>query len=136
MNRQHQHGFSLLEMIVVLVILGLAMGLVLARGPLHSPRLDAQVAARDLASALRVARGRAIAEDRPVAVALAGRVYQIEGSAARSVPSDVTLTGNEAIRFAPDGSSSGGVIVVQAAASRVAVLVDWLTGRVHTQEQP
>lgn len=136
MNPRREAGFSLLEMIVVLVILGLAVGLVLARGPMHSTRLDAQVAVRDLVGTLRLARGRAIAEDRPVTVALSANLYQIEGSAAQRVPSDVTLTGNAAIRFAPDGSSSGGVITVQAAALRIAVLVDWLTGRVRTREQP
>ncbi len=131
-----QAGFSLLEMVVVLAILGLALRLVLMRGPMHSPRLDAQVAARDLVGALRVARGRAIAENRPVTMAFAGNLYRIAGSAAQPVPHDVTLTGNGAISFAPDGSSSGGVVVVQAAASRIAVLVDWLTGRVRTRQQP
>lgn len=136
MNGHRQEGFSMLEMIVVLAILGLALSLVLMRGPMRSPRLDAQAAARDLAGTLRVARGRAIAENRPVTVAFADNLYRIDGSSVRRVPYDVMLTGNGAIRFAPDGSSSGGVVMVQAAASRIAVLVDWLTGRVQTQQQP
>jgi general secretion pathway protein H len=123
-------------MIVVLVILGLALDLVLMRGPTHSARLDAQAAARDLAGTLRMARGRAIAENRPVTVAFAGNLYRIDGSMARGMPYDVTLTGNAAISFAPDGSSSGGAVTVQAATSRIAVLVNWLTGRVQTQQQP
>jgi general secretion pathway protein H len=35
-----------------------------------------------------------------------------------------------AITFAPDGSSSGGRVVLRAGANAVTVLVDWLTGRV------
>jgi general secretion pathway protein H len=133
LNQRAQTGFTLLEMIVVLAILGLALGLVISRGPMHSARLDADVAARELTAALRLARGRAIAEDRPVAVALAANSYLVDGSAVHRVPVDVTLAGNAAIRFAPDGSSSGGTIVVQAAASRVTIGVDWLTGRVGAQ---
>jgi hypothetical protein len=35
-----------------------------------------------------------------------------------------------AITFAPDGSSSGGRVVLVAGANAVAIVVDWLTGRV------
>lgn len=136
MNRPRQNGFTLLEMIVVLVILGLALGLVISRGPMHSARLDAEATARDLTSALRLARGRAIAENRPVAVALAANFYRIEGSAAHRVPTDITLAGNATIGFAPDGSSSGGTIAVQGPTSRLTIAVDWLTGRVRAAQVP
>lgn len=136
MNQRRQHGFTLLEMIVVLAILGLALGIVVARGPMHSARLDAEVTARDLTGALRLARGRAIAENRPVAVALAANFYRIDGSAAHRVPADVTLSGNAAIGFAPDGSSSGGTIAVQGPTEQLTIVVDWLTGRVRAQQAP
>ena len=104
MTQCRQAGFTLIEMIVVLVILGLALGLVITRGPMHSAHLDAEVTARDLTSALRLARGRAIAENRPVAVAVAATSYRIDGAAAHRVPADITLAGNAAIGFAPDGT--------------------------------
>lgn len=130
------NGFTLIEMIVVLAILGLVLGLVLARGPMHSARLDAEAAARDLASTLRLARGRAIAENRPVSVVLAPNRYQVEGLVAHGVPSDVALAGNAVIRFAPDGSSSGGTIAVRTVNASVTIVVNWLTGRVEmTQAQ-
>jgi general secretion pathway protein H len=131
MTRHRQDGFTLIEMIVVLAILALMLGLVIARGPMHSARLDAEAAARELTAALRLARGRAIAEERPVSVALAPDRYQVEGLAAHSVPTDVALSGSSVIRFAPDGSSSGGTIAVRTAKSSVTIVVNWLTGRVE-----
>ena len=132
MKTRQQDGFTLLEVLVVLVILTLMLGLVIAHGPMHSARLDTEATARELASALRLARGRAIAEDRPVAVAMASTVYRIDGSPPHPVPHGVTLAGNAAIRFAPDGSSSGGTVMVEATNARVTIAVDWLTGRVRT----
>jgi general secretion pathway protein H len=130
MKQHRHHGFTLLEMIVVLVILGLMLRLVIARGPMHSVRLDAEAAARDLVSALRLARGRAIAEDRQVSVALASGHYQVDDLGVHNVPADVVLAGDAVIRFAPDGSSSGGTIAVQTAQASATIVVNWLTGRV------
>ncbi len=131
MTQRREAGFTLIEMVIVLVILGLALGLVLARGPMHSSRLDAEAVARELAGSLRLARGRAIAQDRPVALLLAANGYRIDGMAPRQMPPDVALSGNAAISFAPDGSSSGGSISVQGAPARIGIAVDWLTGRVR-----
>ena len=132
MMRHRESGYTLLEMIVVLAILGLMLGIVVTRGPMHSPRLDTEVAVRELAGALRVARGRAIAQDKPVSVLLAADRYQVDGMASHAVPADVSLSGNTVIRFAPDGSSSGGTVVVQGSNIRMVVAVNWLTGHVDT----
>jgi general secretion pathway protein H len=130
MKPHPQNGFTLLEMIIVLVILGLILGIAAARGPMHSARLDTEAAARELVGTLRLARGRAIAENRTITVAVGANRYQINGLAAHDLPQDVALAGSAIIRFAPDGSSTGGSIAVQSATSRVTILVNWLTGRV------
>ncbi|HYZ64612.1 MAG TPA: pseudopilin H, partial [Acetobacteraceae bacterium] len=52
----------------MLVILGLVAGLVLVRGPQRSAEVDMRQATGLVAGALRVARSRAIATNRPVAV--------------------------------------------------------------------
>ena len=50
MKSRHQDGFTLLEMIIVLVILGLILAMVAGLGPMHSARMDTEAAARELAS--------------------------------------------------------------------------------------
>ena len=130
------NGFTLVEMVVVLVILGLMIGLVVARGPLHSQRLDIEATARGLAGAMRVARGQARAQHRPVVVTVTANSYRVDGEPSHAVPADVALSGDAAIRFVPDGSSSGGHVAVQGGTGRVGVAVDWLTGRVHLTSDP
>jgi general secretion pathway protein H len=136
-------GFTLIEMIVVLVVLGLTLSLVMARGPMHSSALDARVAARQVAQVLRLARSRAIALDRPVAVLLDGAAHavRIDGGALQALPrgvgvAAVSFTGHAivAVWFAPDGSCSGARIALGEAGSVRQVVVDWLTGRVSLDD--
>jgi general secretion pathway protein H len=142
-----QSGFTLIEMIVVLVVLGLTLGLVLGRGPMHSSALDARMAAREVAQALRLARARAIALNRPIAVSLdiAARAVRIDGAQYQALPRAVGVTATSfagaaiagrvlAIRFAPDGSSSGVRIALGEGGFVRQVVVDWLTGRVSVDD--
>lgn len=136
-----QAGFTLIEILVVLAILGAALGLFLARGPLTSPGLTVRDAASQLAQTFRLARTRAIAAARPVPVSiqLAQRRILLDG-AATALPGSVSLAavmddGSAAAPtatfvFAPDGSARGGTVLVSAAGRRVGVAVDWLTGKV------
>lgn len=60
-NSPPDSGFTLIEMIVVVLILGLIGTVLLTRGPLHSITLDLRGAGQQLASAMRQTRMRAIA---------------------------------------------------------------------------
>lgn len=136
-------GFTLIEMIVVLVVAGLVLGLVLARGPMRSRTLEARAAARDIAQALRGARARAIAANRPVEFTLDLRRHSfcVDTGASNGLPAWLGLSaaavsgeklgnGIAGIRFAPDGSASGGRIELADGKLRLSIGVDWLTGRV------
>jgi general secretion pathway protein H len=131
--RGDQAGFTLIEMIVVIVIIALTASLVLVRQPWHSAGLDTQVTLRALTSGLRLARSRAIAEDREVPVVTQPGSFAVDGGAPWMLPPGQALSPSQVI-FAPDGGSSGTTILLAAGAQRIAVSVNWLTGRVVSRE--
>jgi general secretion pathway protein H len=142
-------GFTLLEMIIVLVILGLVVGIAASRGPQRSHGLEVRGLIASVVEALRAARGRAIAGDRPVLVAVNGgrRSIAVDGGPTIHVPPELdlaavagpsgepekTLAG---IRFAPDGSSSGGRILLADGKKHTQIGIDWLTGKVSVADVP
>ena len=142
-------GFTLLEIIVVLVIMGLIAGLVASRGPQRSRGLEARAAIASVVEALRAARGQAIAGNRPVLIAVNGarRSVAVQGGPTLQFPPEVTLTAAAGptgepseklagIRFTPEGGSSGGRIVLADGKRQVRIAVDWLTGRVSVADAP
>jgi general secretion pathway protein H len=126
-------GFTLIEMLVVLAILAAVLGVVAGALPRHGGGLDLTGAADGVAGALRLARARAIALGRPVQFTLAegGHAYAVDGGL-HAVPPSILLAmaGPAAIRFGPDGDSSGGAVRVAGTARALLVQVDWITGRV------
>jgi len=142
-----QCGFTLLETLVVVAVLGLAMGLVALYAPGRSRPLDLPAVAGDLATTLRLGRARAIAGNRTVQIRIdtAHHAFALDG-AVHSLPEAfgiaVTTRSTEvqgsvaAIGFSPDGSSSGGRISLTDARRQMRVDVDWLTGRVSVSDAP
>ena len=139
-----QAGFTILELLVVLVIGAIAYSLVLGvpfRGPSTA---DLKAASRALASGLRQAQSMALAtrRDATLTLDLEAREYEVSGTeGTRSLPkglelklftsqSEVSSERKGSIRFYPDGSSTGGRITVKGGERQYLVDVDWLTGRV------
>jgi general secretion pathway protein H len=134
-------GFTLIEILVVLVILGLTVALVAARGPARNAGLEARAAASEVVETLRLGRSRAIAEDRPVVVMLdlPSHRLALDGVSRATLPGwmplaarmdDGTRPRRAVFDFAPDGSATGGILVLGRPGRRFQVSVDWLTGRV------
>ncbi len=144
-----ERGFTLLEIMVVLAVLGLVMGLVLSHGPMRSRTLQTRAVAAEVARVLRGARGQAIASDRPIEVVfdLAEHGLRVDGGRLRTLPPQVALSVVATVaqtygrrlagfRFDPDGSASGGRIELAEGGLRLRVGVDWFTGRVSITDAP
>ncbi len=132
-RRSGADGFTLIEMIVVLVVLGLIGSIVLSRGPLRSPTLDLRAGARVMAAEMRGARARAIDDDHDVVftIDVDHRDYGVRGGARRPLPAGLELaTKPVPVVFHPDGSASGGLVTLAENGQHLDIRVDWLTGAV------
>src|SRR5439155_14896262 len=146
-NSGRYGAFTLIVVIVTFAILGLALALVAGYKPPWSSGLGLKGTAAELASGLRLARSEAIARNRAVALDLdvIGHRYQVGTGAERRLPATISLelltiagesrgTAVGDIRFNPDGSSTGGRITLADGQRRIAVGVDWLTGRISVAD--
>ena len=141
-------GFTLIEMLVVLAVLGLVLSLVLVRGPARNAVLDGRAAAALVAQTLRGARMQAISGNRTVTVVFdtAANRFGVAGERTTVLPRDMVLSvtaptalaagAQGGVGFAADGSSTGGAVGLLTRGRRFAVTVNWLTGRVALTEGP
>ena len=137
-------GFTLVELLIVLVISVTIITLsTVAYGKL-STNAYLKSSARHIAASLRYARSFAVAQgvDSIFKIDLSNRTYSFTGNQQLyQIKNNINLTTYSAsvlsankkiseIRFAPDGSSSGGRISLFSSNKKYIVYVDWLTGRV------
>jgi len=137
-------GFTLIELLAVLFIGALVYALLLGVPMRGTSMADLKSSARSLASGLRQAQSTAMAtrRDATLTLDLEAREFAVTGAeGTRTLPKDLELKlytaqteatseSKGAIRFYPDGSSTGGRITVAAGERKYEVDVDWLTGRV------
>ena len=143
-----QQGFTLIEIVLVMV-LAVAIYAVLLVIPSRGGSVgDLKASARVLASGLRQAQSTAMATKRDAVLTLdvEAREFAMPGDTSpRKLPegidlklytaqSEVTSDRKGAIRFYPDGSSTGGRITLSTGERKYLVNVDWLTGRVSIDE--
>jgi general secretion pathway protein H len=145
-----QQGFTLVELLAVLVVLAIVAGLVAAHFSSRRSGAELQATAHELASRLRAARTAAIrqAATRAVVIDVAGRqVTAGAGIAPFRIAETVTIASQTSaserrgpasvgIRFFPNGASTGGTIRLQTGRQAYEVRVNWLTGRVAVERVP
>lgn len=137
-------GFTLVELLMVLAIAGLMMSLTPPLISAVMPGVELKAAARRTAGALRITRERAISsgQDQAWVVNIEDNRYQIADTKRDGrLPAGIRLqlvaaeqemrSDNQGgIRFFPDGSSTGGRLVLSRGDSGYQVGVNWLTGRI------
>lgn len=139
-------GFTLFEILVVMAVLVMAMVAVSALYRSPSPGTVLKTAAASLSSCLRDLRTAAIAtgSERVASIDVDGRTLSFSDGRSplqldRSLVLSVTAADSEqrapgvaAVRFFPNGSSSGATIQLKSERQKYEVRVNWLTGRVST----
>ncbi len=143
-HRRASAGFTLIELIVVLAIMGLVVALASPRLHRALPGAELAAGAEELAAALRRTRARAIAGGHRAALLIdieAAR-YALAGGPGRRLPKGIEveirtaadaldpIARRAAMTFYADGTAAGGRIVLRRGTRAYRLDIDWLTGRI------
>ncbi|HUC51621.1 MAG TPA: prepilin-type N-terminal cleavage/methylation domain-containing protein [Xanthobacteraceae bacterium] len=140
-STDRQAGFTLLEMMAVMLIIALVSALVIAATP-GTGRARLKAVTMDTAALLRRERTSAILASHTTRVWLDSgrRMLMGDGGYRVAIPNDVVVdllgvdafwqNGRAVARFEPDGTSSGAVLKYSREEARYEIRVNWYTGGV------
>ena len=140
-KRGRSQGFTLVEIMVVMVIIALVMGMVATSMSRSISSAEARAATRKVVASLRYTRARAIIDkaEQVFEINVDNRSYKAPGRKQVTLPEGVDITVTTArsemtseevagIRFFPDGGSTGGHIELTINEREYRVNIAWLTG--------
>ena len=136
-----QKGFTLIEILVVMVLIGLMVSMVGLSMSKSVSRAEIRNASRDVLSALRYTRTQAIVshKEQVLMVDLENRTITAPGQKPIRLPEGIELGMTTAlreqqsetlagIRFFPDGGSTGGKVFMTVGEREYIIHIQWLTG--------
>ena len=147
--RNRHSGFSLIEIMAVMILMVLILAMVGVSFSRGISAAEVRSAGRDLMAAVRVTRGEAIIrrEEQRLVFNLEENYYRIAARGdkridlpdgmklgLRTARGEVDSETEAAIRFFPDGSSTGGRVFLSAGERLWVVEVAWLTGEASLRE--
>jgi general secretion pathway protein H len=149
MSDQAQRGFTLLEMVCVLAIVGILAAVLLPLVPRQTSRSRLQAYALQMATLLKTDRNAAIRRGTDVATLVDAPARSLRSGASREtvrVPDDVQFqallpqtcrqrAALSAIDFFANGMSCGGTISLTRLDTAFEIRVNWLTGRIEIVAQ-
>lgn len=144
------NGFTLLELLVVLALLAMTYALIPPMFSLGGSTAELKAGARQVAAGLRKARSQAIVSrsESTLTLNVESRSFVLSGDdKPRTLPrqaeisvytaqGEVVDANNAAIRFYPDGSSTGGRVTLAMGERKYLIDVDWLTGQTEILDTP
>jgi general secretion pathway protein H len=143
---RRQGGFTLLEMIVVLVLAATVVALAASTISRRLPGQQLRIAAKEVAAQLRYTRAQAIATGKPQVFTLDAKTREWRAGEGHhgKLPKDIEVVatgarneaqraGVAAVRFFPEGAATGGRFVLSHDEAAWQVDVQWLTGEVSLQ---
>lgn len=147
-TRPAQQGFTLLEMLVVLLMVAVGFGLLASGISQGLKSAQERQVKRDVSLALHQVRSLAITAGQPASLRLdvLRNSYQMPGKTPRQLPDGMTLRlttaagpeGGESheglVTFYPNGGSTGGHLYLARGTQQSRIDIDWLTGRVNWRD--
>lgn len=139
-----QRGFTLFEMLVVILLISLAVG-VLGLGARQALQAaNERRVVGQMVDALRTTRAGAIVSGRAARTEfdLQRLTFQAPGRAPHAWPPSLQVTLHSAeqvasaVEFYPDGSSTGGNLLLANGSRRWRIDIGWLTGSVQSKALP
>jgi general secretion pathway protein H len=143
-DRGFEAGFTLVEMLVVLVVLALVVTVAVPLLSGGSEGLRLQIASSELAAALRLTRSAAIMRNTQTAMMIDvdrrtfGSTVVPQRSFAADIEAKLTFASgigassfDVGFQFFPDGSSTGGDVTLSLRGKQTKLCIDWLTGEVR-----
>jgi general secretion pathway protein H len=135
-------GFTLAELLVVLAIMAL-VALAVWPGSIGTQRADVVAAETAILKAMRTAQALAIGQNRDIRVVIDLNRMSVNNMALPSrISLSVLFTGPSPLEdvavfhFYPDGTSTGGEVVIRAVSERRVISVNWLTGSARSVMRP
>jgi general secretion pathway protein H len=138
-------GFTLLEIVIALAVVGLVMAVSVPAGARFYESMQYRAAVRDVVTVLSSARHKAMRDGQAIDVRINPRSNEVSlDDSVKRLPAALGITVSSAaelnardtavIRFYPEGGSSGGeVSLALPGRAGVRIVVDWLIGGISQE---